>query len=1235
MSKSAPPPYLPSYLTGVKNIAEYGGTGWEQGSIDFDTLKDKAIPSDKKFLKLFGMKLDWTAFPKVYVAEARDTNDDGQPSRTAKAKVVVGDMILSICGERITQVASWEAPSEDSPNDAVIAKIGRRVMKKEKVIASFFFLRAKYANFYVQLKSDVPELDMSVSGKKILDVKPNGWADRRGLQKGDSIVLLNDILAEKEPEKIEELCKKPKANQHYLVRRAKEFDQLTFSRMTDVKRDLPEKWRRKVDDSKSPASDHAKIPDQPAGGSNKSPTPSPGRNDRPSSARSGADRPSSARGKPEEGGSGAPGGNKASGSGSGSSSIPFQIPYLASAKDVKELGLTGWEQRSLDAQILNSSTLNSREKLHRLFGFQLDWTAFPFVRVINVDSSTENRSTAAGVQMNDILVQIYKDRITAVQQWETFSKESPDDAIIKKIQDTMAKRQSGEPSARFVFFRERYERQYAQLEYNTSKQLGLQLSGSSGNLEIKSVTQGSWGSDCFLGVGDRIVAIKDVLVTAENADKLGQKIMNNEVSKPIYFLVRRTPSMPEMVRSCANSVASRLSRRLPSKWAASVAGSKMRLTTVGQTAQMMQPGMMNLQAGQAPQLPLSADARAVPGLGKLSNQAYGFLDSYQNNPAIQQSIIDNRMDPHDLSALEILGKLNRVLFDEHFAKTDTVSAFKPLVTALEVIRRHEARDQAKDRNFRGLDKLLREARESLSVSLGARGAMEQLQRTHPSSLQQKATSRSIERQAAITSMVKQGIEDASAIVAAKETDKWDKYNSKLDAELARRRQLRTTGQTGNVGLNSGMSPMTSSSPSGGPKKIGGAPSPRGGGKSAVAYYNDFDILSGADSASSVVLTSKDNNTKMILPEDENFTAGGAPEQVLVQVGENKPLSPAASVLSPIASAKASKLTNDLNETIERGKVETGKLLEKIQIAQKDKELLEEKRAVSRKLEEEILKQRLELQELMVTTNVQESRHHLHLLAAHNQDALDDDLEKPHDIKVDRTFESRQDEIDREIQKEIVFKRGLEEELEERERFLREQEELAEESYQNTKSVSDHDKEKLLLQQEIEDQKQFFEEKLTKVEQKLKLERKKAAQAEKMKKKIAMKVEKEFGHNGENKRRSKYGRGGKNSSKGSGKESLAMVKLLEMTYDKLYKRMQSKSGGAGADNLQTSSAGIKEKKLLGSSSSKKRLVLGVNNSGDNPNKYNDRRRRGLDHYAEDELDSAQVQVEVNPFLDGGR
>ncbi|CAD7947800.1 unnamed protein product, partial [Amoebophrya sp. A25] len=69
-------------------------------------------------------------------------------------------------------------------------------------------------------------------------------------------------------------------------------------------------------------------------------------------------------------------------------SAPFCAVVLGQSKDLVGAGLAGWAQSSLDENVLNNATASASDILAQLFGFRLDWSTFPVVRVREVIPKT-------------------------------------------------------------------------------------------------------------------------------------------------------------------------------------------------------------------------------------------------------------------------------------------------------------------------------------------------------------------------------------------------------------------------------------------------------------------------------------------------------------------------------------------------------------------------------------------------------------------------------------------------------------------------------------------------------------------------------------------------------------------------------------------------------------------------------------------------------------------------------
>eukprot|EP00392_Amoebophrya_sp_AT5.2_P017970 g18410.t1 len=217
-------------------------------NISADLLNDPAISSADKMRKLFGMALDWTAFPIVRVAKIEPN------SRAAENSIQVGDRVITLGSlffdeGRATSVATLEG---SDPNDALIQKVQRRFHRKTKPVAAFVFLPKRYERRYLQvLLNEGGDCGMQVENGKITGVTAGSRADSMGLQTGDRIMVAHDLLREKHREEFDKrIGPQGRRPLHILVRRAlADFPATAREYDVDVSRELPPKWRAAAIDS--------------------------------------------------------------------------------------------------------------------------------------------------------------------------------------------------------------------------------------------------------------------------------------------------------------------------------------------------------------------------------------------------------------------------------------------------------------------------------------------------------------------------------------------------------------------------------------------------------------------------------------------------------------------------------------------------------------------------------------------------------------------------------------------------------------------------------------------------------------------------------------------------------------------------------------------------------------------------------------------------------------------------
>eukprot|EP00392_Amoebophrya_sp_AT5.2_P016153 g16398.t1 len=511
-----------------KDLAGAGLCGWAQSSIDGSILNDASFPPEEKFLKLFGMKLDWRDYPIVRVAKIEPTMPDGSgPSRAAKNNVAVGDMLLmaGTLQERITLVPSYPG---SEPNDALIQKIQRKFARKDNPVAAFAFLPKKHESCYVQLEVKELELGMVVQNGKIASVSPGGVADGFGLKPEDRIVVAHDALREKDPSEIDKrVAPSGLRPLHILVRREKPFSDETRKKAVDVRRDLLPAWQAAL-----------KL-----GGA----APAAGTSAAPSVKASAPAAPGAAPAGPPP---------------MPKTEAPFCAQILGTSKDLVGAGLVGWAQSSIDDKILNDASLQPAEKVAQLFGMRLDWSTYPIVRVSEVlpklpDGSGPSRAAKNNVLVGDMLIAVgtLQERVTLVPTW---LGSSPSDAIAQKVQRKFARKDN--PVAAFAFLRAKKAKQYVQLWCPAGDALSQLAVGLGDGGALTDV--GKWGGSVGLAAGDKIAVVHDFLVSAKTDTGDVKSKLSALAKTGAHVLFRREAEFPDTVHAKAANVK----RAVPAGW---------------------------------------------------------------------------------------------------------------------------------------------------------------------------------------------------------------------------------------------------------------------------------------------------------------------------------------------------------------------------------------------------------------------------------------------------------------------------------------------------------------------------------------------------------------------------------------------------------------------------------------------------------------------------------------------
>ncbi|CAD7953976.1 unnamed protein product [Amoebophrya sp. A120] len=219
-------------------------------------------------------------FPIVTIERFKDK--DTEEKFLKKYKLAVGDLLLAICGDRITNVVKWEGNTIEEAVQKKLVEKGKKqiiekrelkdpkdpksrtiTVKKEVIYAPMVFLRKKYAEKFISIKAcekvDVinsmdkttTSYGVKIQRKKVRAVQKNNWFDKRGLVIGDEIMGIDENFSGTKiddffKEKLEKYRGKVKC---FLIARSKgsDFFQTGTSKFAvDVSRPLPEKWLEKA-----------------------------------------------------------------------------------------------------------------------------------------------------------------------------------------------------------------------------------------------------------------------------------------------------------------------------------------------------------------------------------------------------------------------------------------------------------------------------------------------------------------------------------------------------------------------------------------------------------------------------------------------------------------------------------------------------------------------------------------------------------------------------------------------------------------------------------------------------------------------------------------------------------------------------------------------------------------------------------------------------------------------------
>ncbi|CAD7964626.1 unnamed protein product [Amoebophrya sp. A25] len=223
--------YLAAFLCRSEYPEALGVITWDSMQLEKAVVRNKDTTARQKVRDLFGFVLDWRDFPRVRVQSVEDEKpivfkttqededyaakhktksgaekaavaaraelEEDAPRSAAKAAGVgEGDILLRICGEKVSSMIDWPG---DNPDEALLARCVQCVANKKPY--SFHLLKRKNEAEYLQLEAHRPDLGFNVElgprGFLVTRVtERTGWAARNGVRLGDMLVVLGSTLLE-------------------------------------------------------------------------------------------------------------------------------------------------------------------------------------------------------------------------------------------------------------------------------------------------------------------------------------------------------------------------------------------------------------------------------------------------------------------------------------------------------------------------------------------------------------------------------------------------------------------------------------------------------------------------------------------------------------------------------------------------------------------------------------------------------------------------------------------------------------------------------------------------------------------------------------------------------------------------------------------------------------------------------------------------------------------------------
>ncbi|CAD7951843.1 unnamed protein product [Amoebophrya sp. A25] len=275
----------------------------------------------------------------------------------------------------------------------------------------------------------------------------------------------------------------------------------------------------------------------------------------------------------------------------------FLFHILAKCHDMLDVGLYGWSQTKFSVPDA-VKTFNSRTRFAYLFGFDLDWSAFPLVRVSEVlsyaypfEGKKPSRAVRNGVAVGDILIICggSADRMTMVPTWATKDSADPFSVLLARMQTRL---DSQKPLS-FLFLKEQKAKELRQVvidnvetaNYSLQKDYSFYRGKPSGGPRAETNNQillfadekgkeflSEEGQDEQEDVAETFQRKLKEIVAASSSPTSPD---NRKGNKPVLYVLLRCPINPEQDMLADSPPDADISRALNPVWVQALENMKL------------------------------------------------------------------------------------------------------------------------------------------------------------------------------------------------------------------------------------------------------------------------------------------------------------------------------------------------------------------------------------------------------------------------------------------------------------------------------------------------------------------------------------------------------------------------------------------------------------------------------------------------------------------------------------